>query len=119
MAQGIIDQIENLVLKTKEGKVDWKKLNQNTIRWTTSSGITSYFLTIQITSSTYTNSQTINNYMMSIQEVGSGEMILQLQASQNINASCIPLFEQLFDLVAEKASEKSNSILKKLLGGLD
>lgn len=115
MSAEIKSQIQKLLDKTKEGKIDWKQINQNAIRWTSYNENTMYIVTIQTTlTGIIVGGKQLNQYIMTIQS-NTGEMILQLQSNEKTNADLKPLLEDLFLIATTKAKEESINILNKLL----
>lgn len=114
----IIAQIEKLLAKTKEGKIDWKQINQNAIRWAAQTDGTFYIVTLQTTGTgLFVNGKQANQFILTIQS-NAGEMVLQLQSNQQTNSEYSPLLQDLFDFASAKAKSESANILNKLLENL-
>lgn len=114
----IKSQIEKLLSKTQEGKIDWKQINQNAIRWSTHTDGTHYIVTLQTTlTGVIVNGKQINQYILTIQS-NTGEMVLQLQSNQQINPEYTPLLQALFEIANDKTKAESVNILNKLLDKL-
>lgn len=110
-------QVEKLLEKTKEGKVDWKQINQNAIRWTRISNGISYIVTLQTSITGIINSVSVKQFILTIQS-NTGEVILQLQSNQQINSEYFTLLQTLFELALKDTKAKSANILNNLLDDL-
>jgi len=118
MTTEITNQIQELIAKSREGKIDWQQLNANTIRWSRHADGKVYTVTLQShpTGVIIAGRQT-NQYVFTIQS-NTGEVILQLQSNQQTNQNYAPLFQQLLDIATEKTKGLSAVILSKLLDKL-
>lgn len=111
----ISNQIEKLLLKTKEGKIDWKQINQNAIRWTSQIDSSFYIVTLQTSlTGMIINGEQLKQYILTIQS-NTGEMVLQLQSNQQTNPEYSFLLNELFEFAIEKTKADSVNILNKLL----
>ena len=114
----IKNQIEKLLAKTKEGKIDWKQINQNAIRWAAQADGTNFIVTLQTTlTGIIANGNQINQYILTIQS-NTGEMVLQLQSNQQTNPEYTPLLPALREIANAKTKAESANILNKLLDKL-
>ncbi len=115
MDYALKDQIQKLLLKTKEDKINWKQVNQNSIRWITQTDGTNYVVTLQTTlTGIIINGKQENQYILTIQN-NNGEMILQLQSNKQINSEYTNLLDDLFEIAIAKTKEESVNIFNKLL----
>ena len=114
----IKNQIEKLLTKTKDGKIDWKQINQNAIRWSTQTDGTLYIVTLQTTlTGIIVSGKQTNQYILTIQS-NTGEMVLQLQSNQQTNPEYSPLLHDLFEIATAKSKAESANILNKILDKL-
>lgn len=111
----IKNQIEKLLIKTKEGKIDWKQINQNAIRWTSNIDNSMYIVTLQTTlTGMIIDGKQVNQYILTIQS-NTGEMVLQIQSNQQTNPEFSPILNELFEIAIAKTKADSINILNKLL----
>lgn len=114
----IKNQIEKLLDKTKEGKIDWKQVNQNAIRWTSQIDNEFYIVTLQTAiTGIIINGKQLNQYILTIQS-NTGEMLLQLQSNQQTNVEYSELLSELFEIALAKTKADSINILNKLLDNI-
>jgi hypothetical protein len=118
MDLAVRNQIEKLLIKTNEGKINWKQVNQNAIRWTTQTDGTHYIVTLQTSlTGILVNGKQTNQYILTIQS-NTGEMVLQLQSNQQTNSEYTTLLHDLFEIASAKTKAESANILNKLLDNL-
>lgn len=111
----ILKQLKTLHLKTQENKINWKQINQNSIRWTSHANGNMYITTLQsIATGRILNGLEINQYILTIQS-NTGEMILQVQSNSDINPEYSPILKDLFDYAITKSKADSLTILNQLL----
>jgi hypothetical protein len=129
MASEITDQIQALINKTKEDKINWQQLGINVFRWsrTTDDGQI-YNVSLQSNPIGVVPAGTpipgspaqvkqVFQYILTIQS-NTGELILQIQTHIQLNPIYFPLLQQLMDIINEKAKLKSLNILNKILDKL-
>lgn len=129
MTAEIATQIQTLIDKTRENKIDWQQVGANAFRWirTLSDGQT-YNVTVQSNPIMITTMPPIQGgvpqvkqmvqYSLTIQSKAGGMLILQLQAHLQLNPDYYSLLKQLSDVITERSAIKSSSILNKLLENL-
>ena len=128
----IKNQIEKLIEKTKAGRVDWKQLNQNLIRWVVSiDGGLQLVTTLQYTPMGMVNNKPIQQYIFTIQSgqflqppvqvqqlLLNNEMLMQIQANPQLNTEFVPLLQDLFEFVIEKIRKQTVAIYCNILDNL-
>lgn len=113
----ILHQIERLLSKSKEGKINWKQINQNSIRWLSTIDNQAYIVTLQTTIIGIIKDKAIDQYILTIQS-NAGDLIMQLQSNTKTNPEYFPLLKELFDTALSKTKEESINILDKLLDNI-
>lgn len=129
MDSEITGQIQTLIDKTNNDKINWQQLGNNAFRWNrkTNDGQI-YNVTLQSspigmipvgipTPGIPTQMKQAFQIILTIQS-NTGELILQLQSHLQLNSSYLPLLEQLMKTIEEKAKLKSTNILNKLMENL-
>jgi hypothetical protein len=129
MDTDITSQIQTLIEKTKNDKINWQHLNNNAYRWIrkTNDGQI-YNVTLQSnpigmfpvgipTPGVPMQMQPASQFVLTIQS-NTGELILQVQSHLQLNQIYLPLLEQLIKIIEEKSKLKSTNILNKLLENL-
>lgn len=125
----ITNQIQMLIDKTKEDKINWLQLSTNAFRWNRKTSDGQIFnVTLQSNPigmvpvgtpapGTPTQMKPTFQIVLTIQS-NTGELIMQLQSHFQSHPEYFPLLEQLMKIIEEKAKLKSSTILNKLLDNL-
>jgi len=123
----IHNQINKLIQKTLEDKVDWKSINQNAFRWTVQKGANQFITTFQaVNIPQQVESQNSNmlpqigngTFVFTLQTTNPGETIIQLQVTQNNNNEYLNELHKLFLIISEKTKKDYSKILDDLLDNL-
>ena len=120
-------QINKLIQKTVEGKVEWKSINPNAFRWTVLKNNIQYITTFQAVNvpqqSTQANpnlQQPIGNgtFIFTLQTTNPQETLIQLQVTQNINNQYVNELNKLYQIILGKHTKDYSKILNDLLDNL-
>jgi len=109
----LLQTINGLLQKTIEGKIPWKTVNANAIRWTKQGvgGVTPVIVTLQ----KQQHPQPANiHYILTVQAQGAQAT----QINTLINPELKEILSKLFQEASKVASSVSIQILKNLLDGL-
>lgn len=118
MANNIISQIEKLISKTEEGKIVWKSVSVNNLRWTRQDGNSLFTVTLQKQIPTFNFQNTANRgiYSLTIQSTNPNEIILQVNTS--MDATLFNSLDKLYMFALNSSRTNSANIIDKLLDDL-
>ncbi len=118
MTNNIITQIEKLILKTTEGRIEWKTVGANNLRWVKQDNTRLYTTTLQkqISNPSIPNQLSRVVYALTIQSTNPNEIILQINT--NIDNSTFEVMERLFIVALDYSRHNSANIIDKLLEDL-
>ncbi|NBW28034.1 MAG: hypothetical protein EBR38_05645 [Flavobacteriaceae bacterium] len=121
-------QINKLIQKTIENKIDWKSINQNAFRWTIQKETNQFITTFQavnipqnILDNNIQNMIGIignGTFIFTLQTTNPGETIIQLQVTQTTNNEYLNELIKLYKIIAEKTKKDYSKILDDLLDNL-
>jgi hypothetical protein len=117
--EAINEVLRDFLVKTKENRINWMLINENTVRWTkgTAPGLT--HVTLQKMLSVNSNVSS-TNYVLTIQNVADASSTIQINTVKEPNHK--ELLAQLFELVMNELkrldAEKRLNTIKKLLGDI-
>lgn len=124
----IHNQINKLIEKTLDGKIDWKTINPTAFRWTVLKGNLQYVTTFQgvnIPQQNLASNPNIPNqigngtFIFTLQVTNPpGETLIQLQVSQHNNAEYLIELNKLYNIILEKTKKDYSKILDELLDNL-
>ena len=122
------NQINKLIQKTLDGKIDWKTINPTAFRWTVMKGNLQYVTTFQgvnIPQQNLSSNPNIPNqigngtFIFTLQVTNPpGETLIQLQVSQHNNAEYLNELNKLYNIILEKTKKDYSKILDELLDNL-
>ncbi len=111
-------QIQKLIDKTVEGKIDWKHAGNNQLRWTRKNGDRLYITFLSKLSSPEFNSatgMTINeNYVLMVQAINPNEVVMQVDT----DATTKDILKELFDIASNFSKDNAANIIDTLIESL-
>lgn len=115
MENNLTLQIQKLIDKTKEGKISWKLVAPNNVRWLKQNAERLFTTSLQkqgLPSNSFamTNRVILN---LTIQATNPNEIVLQINT--NDDDYCLGLLIELFDIAQNSSREYSANIIDNLL----
>lgn len=123
----IHNQIQKIIQKTSEDKIEWKSINPNAFRWTVVKGNNQFITTFQAVNIPLGQNEVFNNplnpigngtFVFTLQTTNPNEAIIQLQVTNNNNREYINELLQLYKIISEKTKKDYSKILDDLLDNL-
>lgn len=123
----IHNQINKIIQKTIEGKIEWKAINPNAFRWTVIKGNNQFITTFQAVNIPLGQNNLLINplnpigngtFVFTLQTTNPNEAIIQLQVTNNNNREYISELLKLYNLISEKTKKDYSKILDDLLDNL-
>ena len=122
----IHNQINKIIEKTTEDKIEWKTLNPFTFRWVTVRNNIQFITTLQVVNIPQ-NQIVVENvanpigngtFVFTLQTLNPNETLIQLQVTSQDNREYIYELLELYNLIIEKTKKNYSKILDSLLDSL-
>ncbi len=110
-------QIQKLIDKTKEGKIDWKYVSSNGLRWTQKNGDRLYVTLLnKLLNPSFIGSSMVmkETYVLIVQAMNPNEIIMQVDTDETTG----DILGELFNIAINSSKDNATNIIDTLIESL-